>query len=62
MQSRILQQDHQDLIKLNQSLSPEERLIAFYHHSFLMAQLALAGKVEKRQDKGSSTPPSPPSE
>ncbi len=55
MKSRILQQDHHDLIKLNQSLSPEERLVAFYYHSQLLSQLSLIRKVERKQDIDFST-------
>lgn len=55
MKSPILQQDHDDLIKLNQSLSPEERLVAFFHHSRLLSQLSLVRKVKKNQDIDSST-------
>lgn len=50
MKSKILQKDHEDLIKLIQSLSPEKRLEAFYRHSQLLIQLSLARK-EKEQDR-----------
>lgn len=62
MISKILQQDHNDLIRLNQSLSPEERLVAFYHHSKLLSQLSLVRKVEKKQDIDSSAHHLPPAE
>ena len=51
MKSAILEQDHQDLVKLNRSLSPEERLLAFYHHSYLLIHLYLAGKKNKQKKK-----------
>ncbi len=35
-----------DLIELNRSLSPEERLVAFYNHSMLLTQLASVGKKQ----------------
>ena len=44
MKSNILQQDHQELVKINQKLSPQERLVAFYHHSRLLCQLSLLRK------------------
>ncbi len=50
MNSRILQQDHQDLIRLNRSLSPQERLKAFYEHSRLLGQLSLVRKAGKTKD------------
>lgn len=49
MKSTILQQDHHDLIKLNRQLSPEERLMAFYHHSQLLCQLSLVKKTDENQ-------------
>lgn len=55
----ILQQDHDDLIKLNRSLAPEERLVAFYHHCQLLSQLSLARKIEKNQDIDSPIPRPP---
>ena len=59
VKSKILLQDHQDLVKLNQSLSPEARLVAFYHHSRLLCLLSLAGK-EKNQGQGSPSSDHPP--
>ena len=50
MKSAILQKDHNDLLKLNHSLSPEERLVAFYHHSQLLSQLSLARKKGEKQN------------
>ena len=48
MKSKILEKDREALIKLNRSMSPEERLMAFFHHSQLLAQLSLArGKKMK---------------
>ncbi len=55
MKSAILQQDRDDLIKLNRSLSPEERLVAFYHHSQLLIQLSLVGKAKRKQEDNLST-------
>ena len=50
MKSRILEQDHEDLLKINRALSPEERIKAFYHHSQLLTYLFLAGKEKKPKD------------
>ena len=49
MKSTIIQKDHEDLIKLNRSLSPEERLMAFYRHSQLLIQLSLERKVDNKK-------------
>jgi len=45
MKSKVLEQDHNDLIQLNRSLSPEERLEAFYYHSLLLNQFVLTRKT-----------------
>jgi hypothetical protein len=55
MESLILQQDRKDLIKINRSLSPEQRLEAFFHHSQLVIQLSLTNKINKKQDKKKPT-------
>ena len=47
MKSKILQDDHDALIKLNQSLSSEEKLEAFYRHSQLLSQLYFLGQSKK---------------
>jgi hypothetical protein len=54
MRSAIIQQDHHDLISLNRSFSPEERLVAFYHHSFLVSQFSAMRKVPV-QDHNTAT-------
>ena len=41
--SEILQKDHEDLIVLYQRMTPEERLLAFFHHSQLTYQMYRAG-------------------
>ena len=51
MKSTILEQDHKALIELNRSLSPEERLLAFFHHSQLLTQLSLARLVDGNPNK-----------
>ena len=53
MNSLILKQDHDALIKLNRSLSPEERLLAFFHHSYLLTQLSLARFVDGKSNRNS---------
>ena len=51
MKSRILEQDRDDLVRLNRALSPQERLEAFYHHSQLLNQLSLIRKTGKKKNK-----------
>jgi len=41
--SDILQKDHEGLLLLYQRMTPEERLVAFFHHSRLVYQLYQAG-------------------
>ena len=41
--SEILQKDHEDMIALYQRMTPEERLLAFFHHSQLTHQMYRAG-------------------
>lgn len=43
MKSALLQKDREELLALSRRLTPEERLVAFYEHSRLVAQMALAG-------------------
>jgi hypothetical protein len=50
MKSKILEQDHNELIKLNRQLSGEERLMAFYRHSQLLTQLSLCRKSDRIKD------------
>ena len=47
--SEILQKDHEDLIRLCQRMKPEERLIAFFHHSQLTHQMYQAGVDYRRR-------------
>ena len=41
--SEILQKDHEDLLLLYKRMKPEERLMAYFHHSQLIAQVYQAG-------------------
>ena len=50
MKSKILEQDHNELIKLNRQLSGEEKLMAFYRHSQLLTQLSLCHKSDRKKD------------
>lgn len=43
MKSKVLQQDHEDIIALHRAMKPEERLIAFFNHSKLIQQLHQSG-------------------
>jgi len=54
MESLILQQGRKDLIRISRSLSPEQRLEAFFRHSQLLIQLSLANKSNKKQVKKNS--------
>lgn len=53
--SEILQKDHEDMLRLYQRMSPEERLIAFFHHAQLTHQMYQAGV---RYRAGAVPPPS----
>lgn len=41
--SRMLEKEHEEMIALCQRLTPEERLMAFFHHSQLVHQMYRAG-------------------
>jgi len=41
--SEILQKSHEDMILLSKRMKPEERLVAFFHHSQLTHQMFQAG-------------------
>ncbi len=41
--SEMLQKDRDNLVLLAQRMTPEERLMAFFHHSKLVYQLYQAG-------------------
>ncbi len=41
--SEILQKDHEDLISLYKRMKPEERLMAYFHHSQLVTQIYQLG-------------------
>ena len=43
MESKVLQQDHQDLVTLCKGMTPEERLVAFFNHSRLVNEVYQAG-------------------
>jgi hypothetical protein len=50
--SKILQKDRDDMIALCKRMKPEERLLAFYHHSRLISQIYEAGvRYRKRTAK-----------
>ena len=53
VKSKLIEKSREALIELNRSLSPEERMEAFYNHSQLLAQLFAAGKnnPDKRKQK-----------
>ena len=53
--SEILQKDHEDMLRLCQRMKPEERLVAFFHHTQLTYQMYRAGV---RYRSGSVPPPS----
>ena len=41
--SKLLQQDHQEMVRLSKRMKPEERLVAYFHHSQLMYRMYEAG-------------------
>jgi hypothetical protein len=43
MKSAVLQHDREEILALSRRLTPEERLVAYYHHSRLIAQMYQAG-------------------
>ena len=43
MKSKIIQQDHDDLVRLSKSMTPQERLVAFFNHLRLMAEVHQKG-------------------
>lgn len=45
--SSILQKDREEAVALSKRLTPEERLVAYYHHSRLMAQMYRAGAYHR---------------
>ena len=53
MKSALRQKDHEDLIRIHKKMTPEERLIAFYNHSRLMAQIYQAGIQSRLKKKHS---------
>ena len=53
MKSKILQKDQDDLIKLSQKMTPEERLVAFFNHSHLMSKIQKAGQRARFKRKKS---------
>ena len=50
MKSKILEQDHHELARINRQLSGEERLMAFYRHSELLIQLSLCNKSNQTKN------------
>ena len=44
MKSNLLNKDRKSLVKIHKAMGPRKRLMAFYHHSRLMGELAYAGR------------------
>lgn len=42
-QSKLMQRDREDLIRIAKRMMPEERLVAFFNHSRLLTRMYLAG-------------------
>ncbi len=53
MKSKILQKDHEDMIKLHRKMKPEERLMAYFHHSQLVQQFYQAGLTSRKSPSSS---------
>lgn len=45
MNSRLAEQARQERLQQERQLTPEQRLVAFMHHSRLVTQLFLAGRA-----------------
>jgi hypothetical protein len=45
MKSRLAEQARQERLQQERHLTPEQRLVAFLHHSRLVTQLFLAGRA-----------------
>lgn len=43
MRSTVLQRDHEEMRALSKRMTPEERLVAYYHHSRLIHLMYQAG-------------------
>ena len=52
--SEVLHEDHEQMIALYKRMKPEEKLMAFFHHSQLINQLYQAGT----RYRAGSLPPS----
>jgi hypothetical protein len=48
MKSRLAEQARQERLEQERRMTPEQRLLAFMHHSQLMTQLYLAGRAAAR--------------
>ncbi|MCK5215847.1 MAG: hypothetical protein KAR05_10910 [Candidatus Omnitrophica bacterium] len=55
MISHVIKKDHKDLLRIAKSMKPEERLVAFYHHSRLIYNLYAAGRDYRGRPSDSST-------
>jgi len=42
-ESKILRKDREEVILLAKRMKPEERLVAYFHHSWLMSRVYQAG-------------------
>ena len=49
MHSQIANLKHNNMVKLSQQMSPEERLTAFFNHSQLIAQIYQSGINQNKQ-------------
>lgn len=51
-ESAVMRRDRKDMIRRARRMTPEARLVAFFHHSRLITELYLAG-VRDRAGRGS---------
>ena len=42
--SAVMRRDREEMIRRARSMTPEERLVAFYHHARLVTKFYLAGE------------------
>ena len=47
--SEVLQKVHEEMIALYKRMKPEERLVAYFHHSQLISQIYQAGVIYRKR-------------
>jgi len=52
--SELMRQDHEAMLACSRRMTPEERLVAFFHHSQLVYQLYRAGAAYRARHPSAS--------